>query len=47
MSAFTEWLVKNGWTESEDTDEIKSQLSAGELDRLYDMYDQEVNFNNK
>ena len=38
MSKFTEWLVANDYTTSEDKETIESELSAVEADVLYEMF---------
>jgi hypothetical protein len=43
MSKFTEWLVENGHTSSEDKETIESELSAYEADMLYHQFINEGN----
>jgi hypothetical protein len=38
MSKFTEWLVEQGHTTSEDKETVESELSSGEADTLYEIF---------
>lgn len=44
VTDFTKWLLANGWTTTDNREEIQKTMSEKDWYNLYDIYDQEVNY---